>query len=151
LAVVFLILTISYATSLRIYFHQSQQIATARAEITSRQQRIAELQGELAQWNDVEYVKTQARDRLGWVIPGEIGFRVVGPDGKPLGGGAEIGPGTMPRETSTDAWWSRLWGSVEAADNPTPVRKDPAAEPPITEKSTPKNTAPSPTASLSPR
>jgi len=105
LAVVFLILTISYATSLRIYFHQSRQIATARAEITTRQQRIAELQGELARWNDAQYVKTQARDRLGWVIPGETGFRVIGPDGKPLGGGAEIGSGTKPLETSTDAWW----------------------------------------------
>ena len=151
LAVVFLILTISYATSLRIYFHQSRQIATARTEITTRQQRIAELQGELARWNDVEYVKTQARDRLGWVIPGETGFRVIGPDGKPLGGGAEIGSGTKPPDTSTDAWWSRLWGSVEAADNPSPVRKDPAEQPPITEKTAPRDPTGAPTASSSPR
>ena len=151
LAVVFLILTISYATSLRIYFHQARQIANARTEITTRQQRISELQGELARWNDVEYVKTQARDRLGWVVPGETGFRVIGPNGRPLGGGAEIGSGTMPQEASADAWWSRLWGSVEAADNPAPVRKDPEEQPPVTEKTAPRDAAPSPTASASSR
>jgi cell division protein FtsB len=151
LAVVFLILTISYATSLRIYFQQARQIASARTEITTRQQRISELQGELARWNDVEYVKTQARDRLGWVVPGETGFRVIGPDGRPLGGGAEIGSGTLPQEASTDAWWSRLWGSVEAADNPAPVRKDPAKQPPITERTVPRDAPPSPTASASSR
>lgn len=151
LAVVFLILTISYATSLRIYFHQARQIANARTEITTRQQRISELQGELARWNDVEYVKTQARERLGWVVPGETGFRVIGPNGRPLGGGAEIGSGTMPHEGSADAWWSRLWGSVEAADNPTPVREDPEEQPPITERTVPREASPSPTASASSR
>ena len=35
-------------------------------------------------------MKTQARERLGWVVPGEIGYKVVGADGKPLGGGAKI-------------------------------------------------------------
>jgi cell division protein FtsB len=149
LAVVFLILIISYATSLRIYFAQSRQIAETQVAITDRQQRITELQGELAQWNDVEYVKTQARDRLGWVVPGEIGFRVVGQDGKPLGGGAEIGSGTKPSDTANDAWWSRLWGSVEAADRPAPVRKDPADRPPITEDTAPADGSPSPTASPS--
>jgi cell division protein FtsB len=145
LAVVLLILTISYATSLRIYFAQSREIAETRAAIATRQQRIAELQGELAQWDDAEYVKTQARDRLGWVVPGEVGFRVVGPDGKPLGGGAEIGPGPQPNDTSDDAWWSRLWGSVEAADRPAPVRKDPADKPPITEDTATADASPSAT------
>ncbi len=138
LAVVFLILTISYATSLRIYFTQSRDIAEARATITARQQRIAELHGELAQWNDVNYVRTQARDRLGWVVPGEIGFRVIGPDGKPLGGGAEIGTGTKLGAQAEDAWWSRLWGSVEAADRPTPVRREPTNRPPITVNTAPR-------------
>jgi cell division protein FtsB len=145
LAVVLLILTISYATSLRIYFAQSREIAETRAAIATRQQRIAELQGELAQWNDAEYVKTQARDRLGWVVPGEVGFRVVGPDGKPLGGGIEIGSGPQPNDASDDAWWSRLWGSVEAADRPAPVRKDPADKPPITEDTAPADASPSAT------
>jgi cell division protein FtsB len=122
LAVVLLILTISYATSLRIYFAQAHEIASTSAEITERQQRIRELQGELARWGDETYVQTQARERLGWVVPGEIGYTVVGADGKPLGGGAKITAETAPDEAAQDAWWSKLWGSVQAADRPAPVK-----------------------------
>jgi cell division protein FtsB len=118
LAVVLLILTISYATSLRIYFAQAHEIAATNTEITERQQRIGELQGELARWGDETYVRTQARERLGWVVPGEIGYRVVGADGKPLGGGAVITAETAAEAPAQDAWWSKLWGSVEAADQP---------------------------------
>jgi cell division protein FtsB len=124
LAVVLLILTISYATSLRIYFAQAHEIASTNAEITERQQRIRELQGELARWGDETYVRTQARDRLGWVVPGETGYTVVGADGKPLGGGAKITAETMPDEPAQDAWWSKLWGSVQAADRPAPVKSE---------------------------
>lgn len=136
LSVVLLILAISYATSLRIYFAQAHEISATKAEIAERRQRIHQLQGELARWDDEGYVRTQARERLGWVVPGETGFTVVDADGRPLGGGAEIKAESAPREPAQDSWWSKLWGSVEAADRPAPV-KDPAQEKPITEKTKP--------------
>jgi cell division protein FtsB len=144
LAVVLLILTISYATSLRIYFAQAHEIASTKAEIAERQERIRELQGELARWGDEAYVRTQARDRLGWVVPGETGYTVVGADGKPLGGGAKISAETAPDESVQDAWWSKLWGSVEAADRPAPVKTDPG-EKTITVKTKPNGGTPTAT------
>jgi cell division protein FtsB len=144
LAVALLILTISYATSLRIYFAQAHEIASTKAEIAERQERIGELQGELARWGDEAYVRTQARDRLGWVVPGETGYTVVGADGKPLGGGAKISAETAPDETVQDAWWSKLWGSVEAADRPAPVKSDPG-EKTITVKTKPNGGTPTAT------
>jgi cell division protein FtsB len=144
LAVVLLILTISYATSLRIYFAQAHEIASTKAEIAERQERIGELQGELARWGDEAYVRTQARDRLGWVVPGETGYTVVGADGKPLGGGAKISAETAPDESVQDAWWSKLWGSVEAADRPAPVKSDPG-EKTITVKTKPNGGTPTAT------
>jgi len=136
LSVVLLILTISYATSLRIYFSQAHEISTTKAEIAERQQRILQLQGELARWDDEGYVRSQARERLGWVVPGETGFTVVDAEGRPLGGGAEIKAESASDEPAQDIWWSKLWGSVEAADRPAPV-PDPAREKPITEKTKP--------------
>ena len=136
LSVVLLILTISYATSLRIYFSQAHEISTTKAEIAERQQRILQLQGELARWDDEGYVRSQARERLGWVVPGETGFTVVDAEGRPLGGGAEIKAESASDEPVQDTWWSKLWGSVEAADRPAPV-PDPAREKPITEKTKP--------------
>jgi cell division protein FtsB len=137
LGLVLLILTISYATSLRIYFAQAHEIASTKAEIAERQQRIRDLQGELARWDDEAYVRTQARERLGWVVPGETGYTVVDADGKPLGGGAKISAETAPAEQPQDSWWSKLWGSVEAADRPAPV-KNPVEEKTITVKTKPR-------------
>jgi cell division protein FtsB len=137
LAVVFLILTISYASSLRIYFAQSAQIASTQEQIRQRQARIADLQTSLTRWNDPEYVKTQARARLGWVMPGETGFKVVGEDGQPLGGGAEIASAEKPA-APRDAWWDKLWGSVEAADQPAPAAgAKPTQQPTIKAEQTP--------------
>jgi cell division protein FtsB len=139
LAVVLLILTISYASSLRIYFSQAHDIAATKAEIAERQQRIVTLQGELANWQDENYIRTQARERLGWVVPGEIGYKVVDADGKPLGGGAEISTDAAePVEPAEDAWWAKLWGSVAAADEPAPVTGVAEPNKPITEKTKPR-------------
>ena len=137
LVVVLLVLTISYASSLRIYFAQSHEIAATRAEITERQQKISDLQGELSRWRDADYVRTQARQRLGWVVPGETGYQVVDADGNPLGGGAEIESATATTDEPQDAWWAKLWGSMEAADKPAPPKPK---EKPITTKTEPAGT-----------
>ena len=140
LAVVLLILTISYASSLRIYFAQAEKISATRVDIAARQERIAELETQLRLWDDPAFVRQQARERLGWVVPGEIGFRVIGPDGKPLGGGAEIGKPAPAIEKRPVAWWQRLKGSVQTADRPAPTAQAPkkAAEKPITENTEPR-------------
>ena len=135
---VLLILTISYASSLRIYFAQAHEIAATKAQIAERQQRIAELESDVARWERPDYVRTQARERLGWVIPGETGYKVVDANGKPLGGGAEITADTPEPQKPQDAWWDKLWGSVEAADQPAPVKPKPKPAKPITEETKPR-------------
>lgn len=147
LAVVLLVLTISYASSLRIYFAQASEISATRQEIATRQRTIAELQTELGRWDDPAYVKLQARSRLGWVVPGETGYKVVGADGQPLGGGAEINPENQPAAKPKDAWWAKLWGSVAAADRPAPVAPAtpvPSADQTITQRTKPKDSDPTP-------
>lgn len=129
LIVVVAVLVLSYATSLRVWFNQQGEIAATQADIRERQERIAQLEDELDRWNDPEYVKTQARERLGWVVPGETGYRVVGPDGEPLGGAGELGgrsDDTAPPQEA--AWWGQLFGSVQAVDQPVPAAEAQAAE-----------------------
>ena len=130
LAVVILILVISYASSLRVYFAQAHEIAETKVEIAQRQQAIEELQSERSRWDNPDYVRAQARERLGWVVPGEIGYRVVDANGKPLGGGEEIDPGSSGvAPPSKSAWWTKLQESVKAADQPAPATKEqPAAD-----------------------
>ncbi|HEY5980631.1 MAG TPA: septum formation initiator family protein [Microlunatus sp.] len=135
LAVVILMLTISYANSLRIYFAQSHEVAATKAEIADREARIGDLQTELRRWDDPAFVELQARTRLGWVMPGEIGFTVVDADGKPLGGGSELSTGEQPAsDRAPESWYTKVWGSVEAADKPAAPEPDPADAKPITKK-----------------
>lgn len=138
LAVIMAMLMLSYASSLRVYLRQEQDAATARQQIAERDAAIASLQDEVERWKDDDYVKAQARDRLGWVMPGEVGFRVIGADGKPLGGGATIsGVGTLPSGEHATTWWERLEGSLSAADepvaaqsaDPTPITAPSSADP----------------------
>jgi hypothetical protein len=135
--VVLLILTISYASSLRVYINQRQDLAETRQQIIRSQQDINNLSDEISRWNDPNYVRTQARIRLGWVLPGERGYRVIGADGKPIGGGVEISGDPTSRPAPAKPWYSKLMGSVQAADHPEPAVKDPADQPPITEKTKP--------------
>ena len=101
---------------MRIYLDQRSDMAQARADISERQAAIAKLEDELARWNDPEYIKTQARERLGWVLPGEVGYRVIGADGKVVSG--EVGSIKGAGDPENQAWYERVWSSVQAADQP---------------------------------
>lgn len=105
------------AQSLRVYFLQADQIAAVRIEIQERHEQIADLNDQLERWEDPQYVEAEARARLGWVMPGEVGYRVIGADGKPLAGEADV-LGTKT-EAVPGTWAERLWGSVKLADDPT--------------------------------
>lgn len=112
---------ISFANSARVWYLQSGDLATAQAQIDERTARVAELQGELARWDDPAYVKAQARARLGWVMPGDTGYRVIGADGDVLSGSAEIeGVGQRSRNELEAQWWDRLASSIKHADAPLP-------------------------------
>ncbi|MGI5951777.1 MAG: FtsB family cell division protein [Brooklawnia sp.] len=130
LGVVMVVLLVSYATTLRVYFNQQSHLAQARQQIAEHEASITELSDEVERWNDPAYVKIQARERLGWVVPGETGYRVIGPDGQPYGGGSQIGSAQLPEGEYAKTWWDRMWGSVAAADDPEPV-DEPVPDEPI--------------------
>lgn len=102
------------ATSLRVYFAQAQEIAAVRSEIAAERERIADMEDQLERWQDPEYVRSIARVRLGWVMPGEVGYRVIDADGNPLEGA------TMedPEPEMKGEWYEKMWTSVRLADSP---------------------------------
>lgn len=118
--VVVAVLVISLVSSLRVYVNQRAEMAQAQAQIDRSNQQIAALEQQQEEWNDPDYVRAQARTRLGWVMPGETGYQVVDANGQPYGGGTTIDR-TGAGSTAGQSWWQRLWGSVQAADQPTPT------------------------------
>lgn len=119
LGVVIVALLISFVGTFQIYLNQQRDLAEAEQEIRDRSAQIADLQAELDRWNDPAYVKAQARERLGWVMPGETGYRLVDDDGKPIGGGVTLQSQQRPVAGEDDqSWWQKLAGSVATADSP---------------------------------
>jgi len=116
LVAVLAVLGLSYARSLTLYLSQQHEIEATQAANDERQARIDELEDEVTRWSDPDYVRAQARARLGWVMPGEIGYRVIGPDGVVIG--ADTTPVEEPSQGETGPWYEQVWAQVKSADLP---------------------------------
>ncbi|MEZ5091971.1 septum formation initiator family protein [Nocardioides sp.] len=117
LTLVLLVLLMSYASSMKAYLQQRAHLDALHAQIAQQQARIEVLQREKQRWDDPAYVRTQARERFGYVLPGEQSFVVVDGDGQPLDPEASLGdPADV--EAPPTAWWDSAWASVELAGNP---------------------------------
>ncbi len=125
LALVLVVLAVSYAYPLRTWLEQRSDIADLRAESADLEAQVRDLEAQEERWEDPAYVQQQARERLHFVLPGELGYIVVD------GAGDEVG--ALPETTgvvapeATGHWWERLWGTVETAGAEPAV--DDAAQP----------------------
>jgi cell division protein FtsB len=135
-------LVVSYAQSLRVWFDQHQQITSLRKEIEDSERRVGQLEDEIARWEDDDYVRARARQRFGWVLPGEVGYRVVDENGEPVGQppASSSAPGSGDRST----WYSKLWGTVEVSGTEQPRRTQPQPTTPPTTPSPKRLLTPTP-------
>ena len=118
LVVVFAVLVVSYASSMRAYLRQHSHINALHAQIASAREHIGELRQEKHRWHDKAYVEQQARARFGWVLPGETAYQVIGADGKPVTGPDRLSAPVKEPVTVPQPWWDRAYGSLERADHP---------------------------------
>lgn len=126
LGLVLLVLVISYASSLRAWLQQRAEIAAAQADIVQTQASIDALEQAKLRWSDPDYVQAQARERFGWVLPGEVGYRVIDPDGDSLGAAAQLAAPPPVSDLAGEDWYEAVWQSIESAGTLGP---DSAAKP----------------------
>ena len=86
LVLVVAVLTVSYASSMRAYLQQRAHIGDLKDQIAAREAAIDDLEREKQRWHDPAFVEAQARDRFGYVMPGETSYVVLDEDGDPLEG-----------------------------------------------------------------
>ncbi|HEY8788370.1 MAG TPA: septum formation initiator family protein [Actinopolymorphaceae bacterium] len=115
LVIILAALIVSYASSLRAWVDQQQQMSALRVEQADQTERVGELKDEINRWNDSAFVKAQARERFGYVMLGEVGYVVL--DDKTV---ATTTTTTMAKVAAATPWWQQLWGSVGAADKVVP-------------------------------
>ncbi|TNB73655.1 septum formation initiator family protein [Arthrobacter sp. BB-1] len=113
LAVVMIAITIMLAPTVKIFFDKKAEIDALNADIAARQAEGDTLRQQVSRWQDPNYVKQQARDRINMVMPGETGYWVFGSD-LPAGetssqaGAAAQDPADLP-------WVDSLWESITRA------------------------------------
>ena len=101
--------------------------------------QIAELEQQKVKLGDPVFIAAQARERLGFVMPGEIPYQVQ----LPPGAAAPPLPGVEPATVNPDQpWYTALWGTIAdkpygIAPPPAPVPAPPAPAPPAPDNAPP--------------
>lgn len=130
LAVMVCVLTLTIAGPVRTFFAQRTEMKQqVEIEATLRRQ-IVELQQQKTSLADPAHIKAQARERLGFVMPGEIPYQVQLPPSADVP--AEPGPQSTTTPSS-DPWYTALWHTIaDSPHGPPPPPAAPPAPPPPT-------------------
>jgi len=124
------VLAVSYASSARAWLNQRSHNNELRAEIAQLEDDVADLRSDKRRWKDDEFLKAQARERFGWVLPGETAYRVIDEDGEVIAGGSStLTDPSTPADDQEQEWWDEAWGTVMDAGVDPAQRPDPADEP----------------------
>lgn len=109
--------TVVLAPSLRTLVEQQNQIAQLRQAVEDKKDSVADLETDIARWDDPAYIEAQARDRLVYVFPGDYTYLVID-DGTTVttGDGAPISDDI---QTTKVDWVRTLLGSIVAAGTTT--------------------------------
>ena len=111
--IVLFVVAITLAPPIQNYFTQRAQINALKTQISDNQAMLDKAAKELAQWDDPEFVASQARARLHFVFPGERQYVVVGNE--------EIENSEQQTKVSGQLpvgipWYSRLISSITSTN-----------------------------------
>jgi len=112
------VVVVTLALPVREWFAQRAQLAALQDENSARMSRVTDLQHELVRLKDRAYVTALVRDRLHYVLPGEVGYVVLDPQSAPSSATVQS---ALAAQGPSAPWYSTLWGSVQAADGTTPA------------------------------
>jgi cell division protein FtsB len=127
LAAVVCVLTLTIAGPVRTYFGQRTEMKQLKATEEQLRAQISELEEQKVKLADPVFVAAQARERLGFVMPGEIPYQVQLPAAAAVPGT----PGAEPAAANPDQpWYTALWHTIADAPHGAPPALAPGAPPP---------------------
>jgi cell division protein FtsB len=114
LSAIFFVLALTIAPPVKHYFTQRAQISALKAQLSADNSALQKAREELTLWQDPEYVKSQARERLHFVLPGERQYIVT--EGETTGNQEST---TKIASSLADGqpWYSRLIASISETGN----------------------------------
>ena len=135
LAAVICVLTLTIAGPVRTYFGERTEMNQLAASEAALRRQIADLEQKKGKLGDPAYIAAQARERLGFVMPGDIPFQVQLP---PTAAVSPQPGADTAKPANNDPWYTSLWHTI--ADAP----HLPPAPPPEAPPSPPDSLAPGP-------
>ena len=114
LSVIFFILALTIAPPVKHYFTQRAQISALKAQLSADNSALQNAREELLLWRDPEYVKSQARERLHFVLPGERQYIVTEGD---TTGNQQSTTKIASSLADGQPWYSRLIASISETGN----------------------------------
>ena len=125
LAGVVCVLTLTIAGPVRTYFAQRTEMEQLAASEAALRHQIADLEQKRGKLSDPAYIAAQARERLGFVMPGDTPFQVQ----LPPTGAVTTAPGEQTgKPIGNDPWYTSLWHTI--ADAPHLQSAPPTVIPP---------------------
>jgi cell division protein FtsB len=76
--------TFLISSDVQAFLNQRRQIAEMEQSIEQAKQAVDDMQAERDRWQDPVYIRSQARDRLYYVLPGEVSYLVMDTEGLDL-------------------------------------------------------------------
>ncbi len=142
LAAVICVLTLTIAGPVRTYFAQRTEMNQLAASEAALHSQVADLEQRKAKLADPAYIAAQARERLGFVKPGDIPFQVQLPPSatEPTQPGS---PSTKP--ANGDPWYTSLWHTIADAPHLPPANSPAPPTPPAEPESPGPVPTPNPT------
>jgi cell division protein FtsB len=114
LSAIFFILALTIAPPVKHYFTQRAQINALKAELSADNTALQKAREELLLWQDPEYIKSQARERLHFVLPGERQYIVTdGQTNTSQNGSTKIASSLADGQP----WYARLIASISETGN----------------------------------
>ncbi len=113
IAAIFFALALFLAPPIKNYFTQRAQISALQSQLSSDYAALDAARKELTLWQNPEYIKSQARERLHFVMPGERQYIVTGGDSSQANGDGSVnGVENLPEG---QPWYTRMIASITEA------------------------------------
>ena len=113
IAAIFFALALFLAPPVKSYFTQRAQISALEAQLSSDYAALEEARKELTLWQDPNCIKSQARERLHFVMPGERQYIVTGGDDSEDPANGEID--VVKNLPEGQPWYTRMIASITEA------------------------------------
>ncbi|KGA16627.1 hypothetical protein GM50_14030 [freshwater metagenome] len=114
LATILFLMALTIAPPIKNYFTQRAQISALKSQVESNNAALEQARKDLLMWRDPEFIKSQARERLHFILPGERQYIVTDSEGQYT---QESGTTVANKIPDGQPWYARMIASITETQN----------------------------------